>query len=98
SWKVRAEEFSNSNIGKKLYDENTVRQEVVKGTVEYITGRSVLSSSDLAFEAIKISENELSNLDPRFNVTTNIIDGKVSSLIEPKSTGVEFKVTATDKN
>lgn len=98
SWKVRAEEFSNSNIGKKLYDENTVRQEVVKGTVEYITGRSVSSSSGLAFEAIKISENELSNLDPRFNVTTNIIDGKVSSLIEPKSTGVEFKVTATDKN
>ncbi|KAA1157307.1 hypothetical protein EU508_16365 [Pseudoalteromonas fuliginea] len=98
SWRMQAEEFSNTNIGKKLYDGNTVKREIVKSTIEYISERSISSSSDLAIEAINIKQSELSSLDSRFNVTTNIIDGRVSSLIEPKSHGIELKIAAADKN
>lgn len=98
SWRMQAEEFSNTNIGKKLYDGNTVKREIVKSTIEYISERSISSSSDLAIKAIKIKQSELSSLDSRFNVTTNIIDGRVSSLIEPKSHGIELKIAAANKN
>lgn len=96
SWKVHAEEFSNANIGKRLYDESTVRKEILKSAVEYITNENVSSSSQLALQAVKINEAEFSKLDPRFNVTTNIIDGKVNTYIEPKFAGVEIKIAAAD--
>ncbi|URQ89978.1 hypothetical protein [Pseudoalteromonas sp. SCSIO 43101] len=98
SWRAQAEEFSNTNIGKKIYDEHTVKKEIIKSTIEHISGWSGSSSSDLAIKAIQIKEAELSSLDSRFNVTTNIIDGKVSSLIEPKYHDIELKIAAADKN
>lgn len=96
-WKKKAEKFSNNNIGKQLYDEAAVRKEVLKNTVEYINDQSVSSSSKLVLEALKLNESNITELDPRFGIKTNIINGELSYILEPKCASIELQVAVKDK-
>ncbi|MBB1426611.1 hypothetical protein H5181_09065 [Shewanella sp. SG44-2] len=91
-WRNEAEAYSNANLGKPLYDASTVRKECIKSVVEHATGDTISSSTQLAVEALNINNTELSRLDPRFDITTNIVNSKVNIFIVPKDEIVTISI------
>lgn len=83
SWKKKAESYSNNNVGKKLYDESSFNREVTKRTMEYVLNDDLEHIDNFALEAINLKERDLEKLDPRFKVSTSVINGVVKNTIEP---------------
>lgn len=81
AWKMRAERRSNANVGKKYFSEDDVSSKVLEGVIKGIGGFNKNNMSLNIMDVVKKQEQSLEALDPRFNVSTTLLDGKFSHRI-----------------
>ncbi|MCY9871657.1 HNH endonuclease signature motif containing protein [Vibrio barjaei] len=83
-WKKQAEEFSRTSLGKPLYTEDDVRGQVMDSVVQHVTGSPLSTALGSASEFVSHLDGRINKLDPRFEVQTDVVNGKSKSYIYAK--------------
>jgi len=98
SWKQQAEAHSNNSIGKPLHDEAEVEKRVLRRLLENRAINQGRMPGNLVHEAIQFQQDELTKLDPRFEVHTNVLGGTITHLFQPKLEDVPISLSPIDKD
>ena len=91
-WKLKAEQNSANNIGKKLITKEESEQNAMEQVVRHIFGQEPANIFDGIEECVQHFDKKLQRLDPRFDIRTEIADGNVKRTLVPNSE-LKFNVT-----
>ncbi|NVJ61640.1 MAG: hypothetical protein HWE27_14690 [Gammaproteobacteria bacterium] len=93
SWKSQTIEYVRSNVGKQMLPKEEIETRAISETLNYVGGRDPASLFNKGAMAVKHFDKHLSQLDNRFSVQTNVINGNTQTLITPIAENVSVKVT-----
>ncbi|WP_053407706.1 hypothetical protein [Vibrio hepatarius] len=93
SWKSQTIEYVRSNVGKQMLPKDEIETRAIAETLNYVGGRDPAALFNKGAMAVKHFDKHLSQLDNRFSVQTNVINGNTQTLITPIAENVSVKVT-----
>ncbi|MCK8044738.1 hypothetical protein MSG37_07570 [Shewanella sp. 1CM18E] len=93
NWKNQALVYVRENIGKKLLPAEEVESKALMSTLDYVSGRGSLYSSSTPSKMVGFIDEHLNNLDSRFSVQTNVINGSTFRNITALTNDAGFSIS-----
>lgn len=92
-WKNQALIYARHNIGKQLLPKEEIESKALKNTLDYISGKDSIFSAAVPSRMVGFIDNHLNQLDSRFSVQTDIINGATLRKITPLTSDACFSIS-----
>lgn len=92
-WKSQAVAYARDNIGKQLLPREEIESKSLKNTLDYVSGKNSIFSADVPSKMVGFIDDHLNQLDSRFSVQTNVINGATLRNIIPLTSNASFAIS-----
>ncbi|MFA0347378.1 hypothetical protein AB4486_10460 [Vibrio sp. 10N.222.55.C6] len=92
-WKSQALTYARDNVGKQLLPKEEIESKALKNTLDYVSGKDTIFSTDVPSKMVGFIDDHLNQLDSRFSVQTNIINGATLRHITPLTNDACFSLS-----
>ena len=92
SWKEQAKNYARDNLGKVFLPKDEVESKALKSTLDYISGTDQSSVITAPSKVMTFFDNQLNQLDKRFTIKTDVINGITKINITPISNDASFSL------
>ncbi|MFA0542250.1 hypothetical protein [Vibrio sp. 10N.222.52.B7] len=92
-WKKQTLIFARNSLGKQLLPKEEIESKALKNTLDYVSGKDTIFSADVPSKMVGFIDDHLNQLDDRFSVQTNIINGTALRRITPLTHDASFSIS-----
>ncbi|ENM7918015.1 TPA: hypothetical protein ACMDXF_000935 [Vibrio parahaemolyticus] len=93
NWKSQTLAYVRDNIGKQLLPKEEVESKALKNTLDYVSGKDSILSASVPSKMVGFIDDHLNQLDSRFSVQTDIINGVTLRNIIPLTNDANFAIS-----
>ena len=91
-WKAKALVYARNNVGKQLLPKEDIESKALRNTLDYVSGKDSLFSPDVPSKMVGFIDDQLNQLDGRFAVQTNVVNGTTHRNILPLTDDASFSI------
>ncbi|MEZ9602074.1 hypothetical protein AB4274_02455 [Vibrio sp. 10N.261.55.A10] len=92
-WKNQTLIFARDNLGKQLLPKEEIESKALKNTLDYVSGKDTIFSADVPSKMVGFIDDRLNQLDSRFSVQTDVVNGTTFRNVIPLTSDASFSIS-----
>ncbi|MEZ9776377.1 hypothetical protein [Vibrio sp. 10N.261.54.A5] len=92
-WKSHALAYARDNIGKQLLPKEEIESKALKNTLDYVSGKDSIFYASVPSKMVGFIDDHLNQLDSRFSVQTDVVNGATLRNIIPLTSDASFAIS-----
>lgn len=92
-WKRQALVFARGNLGKQLLPKDEIESKALTNTLDYVSGKDSIFAANVPSKMVGFIDDHLNQLDSRFAVQTDVVNGTTLRNIIPLTSDASFSIS-----